>query len=438
MSTRMHNPNRRPWGFTLIEMIITLGVGAIVTYGILTMLTNTTKSVTSLGGKNDFNGVVNEVGSVLNNADRCKAAFGASNSTIPPLGALGDFNDPGTQPLQIALNLGNADPKKGALTPPITVGSRFGRDLTVVKFEIMGKERFINSTLDPSGTKPLWTVLVHLVVSRRMGVTVTTGTGTGTGTSTGTGTGTSTGASISVNTAAGSEMAVGGDLLQHVFRLTATMDSAGNKIVGCNGQYENFWTNASTATSTTSGTATGTFTASHTGTSTSTSIAAVGALSIVYKLGNMIIWPDQSAAIDTSIKTDTQVPTAVKNVPWVVVGGAVHSQNGFVYRSDARLKENVREIPNAAERVDALHGVEYNWKQPTALDGRADEIGFLAQDVEKEFPEVVSVNPVSHAKMVSYESLVPPMIEAIKARQKVLLRQQREIDELKRALAERK
>ncbi|MGZ3718160.1 MAG: tail fiber domain-containing protein, partial [Bdellovibrionota bacterium] len=63
-----------------------------------------------------------------------------------------------------------------------------------------------------------------------------------------------------------------------------------------------------------------------------------------------------------------------------------------------------------------------------------DQLGFLAQEVEKIFPEAVTVDSGTGLKEVAYESLISPLIEALKARQKVILRQQQDIDEIRKAI----
>lgn len=90
----------------------------------------------------------------------------------------------------------------------------------------------------------------------------------------------------------------------------------------------------------------------------------------------------------------------------------------FVYSSDNSLKENVAALNNAVEKVQALEGVSFNWRD----SGKA-EIGLIAQDVEKVLPELV-VTGENDLKAVKYGNLVALLIEAVKE-------QQAEIDELK-------
>lgn len=58
--------------------------------------------------------------------------------------------------------------------------------------------------------------------------------------------------------------------------------------------------------------------------------------------------------------------------------------------SDARLKKNVRELEGALDKLLELHGVSFEYIDPEAIGELAGErIGFLAQEVERVFPDWV-------------------------------------------------
>ena len=109
-------------------------------------------------------------------------------------------------------------------------------------------------------------------------------------------------------------------------------------------------------------------------------------------------------------------------VRWDNVGNQVTS--GTVSAtSDERLKTNISPLPsNALENVLRLRGVYYNWK-PELNKGDRREIGVIAQEVEKIYPELVNTGPDGY-KSVAYDRLGPILIEAVK-------QQQTEIDSLK-------
>jgi len=56
--------------------------------------------------------------------------------------------------------------------------------------------------------------------------------------------------------------------------------------------------------------------------------------------------------------------------------------------SDERLKKNIHTITNPIEKVSALRGVSFEYKETGQK-----QIGFIAQEIEKIIPEVVGENP---------------------------------------------
>ncbi len=91
--------------------------------------------------------------------------------------------------------------------------------------------------------------------------------------------------------------------------------------------------------------------------------------------------------------------------------------------SDERLKENIHTIENALDKVSALRGVSFDFKE-----NKQPQIGVIAQEVEKIIPEVVGENPDGY-KGVQYGNIVGLLIEAIKE-------QQKQIEELKEKVNE--
>lgn len=91
------------------------------------------------------------------------------------------------------------------------------------------------------------------------------------------------------------------------------------------------------------------------------------------------------------------------------------------FASDKNLKENVFNINNPLEKILKLNGVEFDWKKDE-IDNRGGEdgyfvrrhdVGVIAQEVQEVLPEVVATRPDGNLG-VSYEKLVPLLIEAIK------------------------
>ncbi|WP_373998202.1 tail fiber domain-containing protein [Bdellovibrio bacteriovorus] len=79
--------------------------------------------------------------------------------------------------------------------------------------------------------------------------------------------------------------------------------------------------------------------------------------------------------------------------------------------SDVRLKNDIKPILNALDRITNIQGVTYQW-----IDKNKDQtkqMGLIAQEVEAVFPEVVKTDS-NGFKSVAYQNLVAPIIEAIK------------------------
>ena len=103
------------------------------------------------------------------------------------------------------------------------------------------------------------------------------------------------------------------------------------------------------------------------------------------------------------------------------VQGAVYATGDITafYTSDQRLKKDVVRIDNALERIRWLNGVEFTWDKEAIeklenVGPKPDnDIGLIAQDVEKVFPQAVMLRDDGY-KAVDYSKLVPVLIEAIK------------------------
>jgi hypothetical protein len=78
--------------------------------------------------------------------------------------------------------------------------------------------------------------------------------------------------------------------------------------------------------------------------------------------------------------------------------------------SDGRLKKDIKPIEGALEKVTALNGVTYHWKDKEK--DKQEHVGLIAQNVETVFPQ--AVGEMDGYKTVDYAILVSPLIEAVK------------------------
>ena len=115
-----------------------------------------------------------------------------------------------------------------------------------------------------------------------------------------------------------------------------------------------------------------------------------------------------------------------------VTGQIIATSEITAYYSDRRLKENVKPIDNAVEKVLKLNGITYNpneLAESFGFERDLDVVGLFADEVESVLPQAVKPAPFDQTaegvsksgenyKTVQYEKLVPLLVEAIKEQQK--------------------
>ena len=81
--------------------------------------------------------------------------------------------------------------------------------------------------------------------------------------------------------------------------------------------------------------------------------------------------------------------------------------------SDKRLKENIKPIESALDKVSKLQGVTFDWKPSDSILEIKEDVGFIAQDVQKVMPELVRENKDGMLSM-RHQGVAPILLEAIK------------------------
>ena len=138
--------------------------------------------------------------------------------------------------------------------------------------------------------------------------------------------------------------------------------------------------------------------------------------------GNAFSLPQNVSTISLVQFGGLGIGTAPSGTP-----GVIRASNDVVayFSSDKRLKDNIKPINSALDKVCKLGGYEFDWNdKQDVYEGH--DIGVIAQEVEAVFPELVT-DRNNGFKAVKYEKLVPALIEAIKE-------QQKQINELKTRL----
>lgn len=167
--------------------------------------------------------------------------------------------------------------------------------------------------------------------------------------------------------------------------------------------------------------------------------------------------PDRGLLVKVSHPNDWWQSTAASvsrqlTVSWVVrynggdrfyvLGNGDLIARGAWYYSDSTLKADVKPIPSPVASLQKIRGVTYSYKPeaackdceaPPSDDPTVEGVryGFVAQEVERVFPEMVMEND-QNLKLVSYEQMIPVLVEAVKAQQAQIDAMQLEINALKK------
>ena len=88
-------------------------------------------------------------------------------------------------------------------------------------------------------------------------------------------------------------------------------------------------------------------------------------------------------------------------------------EQGLVEKVDKRFKENIKPIKSALDKVSKLQGVTFNWKESGSILELKEDVGFIAQDVQKVIPELVRENKDGMLSM-RHQGIAPILLEAIK------------------------
>lgn len=113
----------------------------------------------------------------------------------------------------------------------------------------------------------------------------------------------------------------------------------------------------------------------------------------------------------------------------LTVNGTAWVTSGAWSGSDARWKKNVSSLSSVSslEKIMKLNPVVYEWKideYPELNFSTGEQLGFIAQDMEKVIPEVVTTDNNGY-KGISYEKIIPVLTSAIQE-------QQEQIEQLKK------
>lgn len=142
--------------------------------------------------------------------------------------------------------------------------------------------------------------------------------------------------------------------------------------------------------------------------------------------GNIYFCPNGQATRVMTVNTNSRIlmgsATDIGSYT-LQVTGTIYATADVIAFSDISVKKNIRNIENALERVTKSRGVLYDRND---IDSN-NNIGFIAQELEEQFPELIS-NNADGTKGVKYHNAVAVLFEAIKE-------QQKQIEGLKKQIA---
>lgn len=133
-----------------------------------------------------------------------------------------------------------------------------------------------------------------------------------------------------------------------------------------------------------------------------------------YQYGNPALYPYNDGQLSIG-KSDKRVSVRATQI-W---------SDNYTTTSDERIKQDISNLSNSIEKLKLLRGVNYLIKeshikgipQDSKDNLQKKQIGFLAQELETVFPELVSKTDSTGLLGINYIGLIPVLVEAIKEQQ---------------------
>lgn len=119
----------------------------------------------------------------------------------------------------------------------------------------------------------------------------------------------------------------------------------------------------------------------------------------------------------------------------LTVNGTTYATGAAGALSDARHKDNIKPLAKGAlAEVEKLRPVTFTWKEPKDDGMKGEQIGLIAQDVQKVLPDIVLIQKNDEKTLsLKYDELIPVLVKAMQEQQAQIQAQQAEIAQLKAA-----
>lgn len=149
-----------------------------------------------------------------------------------------------------------------------------------------------------------------------------------------------------------------------------------------------------------------------------------------------------SSTDDVTVNTDSDSTLVLTGLQTATGDGLCIDSSDNVIKcsgtpSDRRLKKNISNLSEVLPKVLQAQGVRYDLlKEEESAPGKGKNIGFIAQDLEVLFPEVVKTD-ANGIKSVDYEKMTAVLVESTKEQQKQIDALKAEVEELKALIKEK-
>lgn len=140
-------------------------------------------------------------------------------------------------------------------------------------------------------------------------------------------------------------------------------------------------------------------------------------------------FPNTSTNSNTSFTPFVPTPSSSNTIqctcPYdTTFTGNVTVSGTFTNPSDIQIKNNIQNIPNVvSDKIMDICPVTYQLNINNELKNNDKHYGFIAQDMEHVFPELVQFNDALTLKTINYLELIPLLISKMQ-------KMQMQIDEL--------
>jgi hypothetical protein len=140
----------------------------------------------------------------------------------------------------------------------------------------------------------------------------------------------------------------------------------------------------------------------------------------VFGVGSQVVW------VYKRLTNGLIVQTPADRFKPVLINSDLYVNGSIFNPSDKNLKKNIQPITDdKSNSIINLEPVKFNYKDDKS---QRNHLGFIAQDVEKIYPELV-VGDKNDVKSINYVEFIPLLVLKIQ-------NQQKEIDELREQINE--